>query len=108
MSLKKIALVTAIVGIIALILLSLNLEPKEMKISDINDKMIGQYVRVSGDVEKIKHSSVTSFTIKDDSGDIYAFSYENLNVTNGKYELIGKVNEYHGVLEIEVSEMNQA
>ena len=105
MSLKKIALATAIIGIISLIFLSQAIEPKEIEIGKINSKMVGEYVKVSGQISGIKHSKITSFTMKDDSGDISVFSYENLNLTRGEYEVLGKVNEYHGVLEIEISKM---
>ena len=67
--------------------------------------MLGDYVKVYGEISKIKHTKVTSFTIADDSGEIYAFSYDLLNITKGNYEIIGKVDEYYGRLEIEISEM---
>ena len=106
--LQTIALATAIMGIIAIIVLSNNLEPKEKPISEINSRMVGEYVRVTGDISKIKQSKITSFTIKDDSSDIYAFSYEKINLSEGRYEVIGKVNEYHGILEIEISKMGKS
>ena len=105
MSLKLIALITAAIGIIAIIFLSNMLEPKSSPISKLNSNMVGEYVKVSGSVSNIKQSKITSFTIKDDSSDIYAFSYDKLNMTPGEYELIGKVNEYHGILEIEISKI---
>ena len=107
MSITKIALVTAIIGIFAIMVLSQNLEPKLIEISEINTKMIGQYVKVSGEISNIKQSKITSFTIKDSSGEIYAFSYDNIYLNPGEYELIGKVNEYRGMLEIEISEIKQ-
>ena len=103
--LQSIALATAIIGIIAIIILSNYLEPKVRRISDIDGGMAGASVKVVGDISKIKQSKITSFTIKDDSSDIYAFSYDKINLSSGKYEVIGKVNEYHGVLEIEISKM---
>ena len=103
--LQTIALATAIIGIIAIIVLSNCLEPKVRKISEIDSRMVGDSVKIVGDISKIKQSKITSFTIKDDSSDIYAFSYDKINLSGGKYEVIGKVNEYHGVLEIEISKM---
>lgn len=103
--LQLIALGTALIGIIAIIFLSGMLEPKLMKISGIDSGMVGESVKVVGNISKIKQSTITSFTIKDDSSDIYAFSYEKLNISQGRYEVIGKVNEYHGILEIEISKM---
>ena len=105
--LQVIALVTAIIGIVAIILLSGMLEPKLIKISDIDSGMVGESVRVVGDISKIKQTKITSFTIKNDSSDIYAFSYEKLNISQGNYEAIGKVNEYHGILEIEISKLRK-
>ncbi|MBU2522753.1 MAG: hypothetical protein KKE23_00485 [Nanoarchaeota archaeon] len=103
--LQSIAIITAIIGIIAIIFLSSNLEPKEMMIVEIDRGMVGEYVKVIGNISNIKHSKITSFTIKDDSSDIYAFSYENLDLDKGRYEIIGKVNEYYGSLEIEINKM---
>jgi len=105
--LQTLALGTAIVGIVAIIFLSGMLEPKMMKISGIDSGMVGQSVKVVGEISKIKHSTITSFTIKDDSSNIYAFSYEKLNISQGSYEAIGKVNEYHGILEIEISKLRK-
>ena len=105
--LQSIAFGTAIIGIIAIMLLSNNLEPKILRISSIDGGMVGQSVKVVGDISKIKQTKITSFTIKDDSSDIYAFSYDKLNLSSGRYEVIGKVNEYHGVLEIEMSKMRK-
>ena len=107
MSVKVIALMTAIAGIISIIILSNVLEPKLIQISEINSRMVGDSVKVSGDVSKIKQSKITSFTIKDDYSDIYAFSYDLLNLTEGRYEIIGKVNEYHGIMEIEISSIGR-
>jgi len=103
--LQTIALATAIIGIIAIIFLSSRLEPKLVSISTIDRGMIGESVKVIGDISKIKQSKITSFTIKDLYSDIYAFSYEKMDLNEGKYEVIGKVNEYHGSLEIEISRM---
>lgn len=105
--LQAIALITAIMGIIAIIFLSNTLEPRERNISEINNRMIGEHVKVMGDISKIKQSKITSFTIKDNSSDIYAFSYDKINLSEGKYRVIGKVNEYHGILEIEISKMEK-
>ena len=105
--LQILALATAIIGIIAIILLSSRLEPGERKIIEVDSGMVGEYVKVTGDISNIKQSKITSFTIKDDSSGIYAFSYEKINLSKGRYEVIGKVNEYHGILEIEISKMEK-
>ena len=105
MSLIKIALATTIIAIALLIVLSQFLEPKIIDISKIDGKMVGENVKVSGTVSQIKQFKTTSFAIKDNSGEIYGFSYELLNLTKGDYEIIGTVNEYRGVLEIEISKM---
>ena len=105
--LQSIALGTAIIGIVAIIFLSGMLEPKLLKISEIDSGMVGESVKVIGEISKIKQSKITSLTIADDSSDIYAFSYEKLNVSSGRYEVIGKVNEYHGILEIEIDRMKE-
>ncbi len=107
MSLKAISLAAAVLGIVAIILLSSQLEPKLVKISELGGNMVGEYVRVSGDISSIKQTKITSFTIKDDSSSVYAFSYDRLNLTKGRYEVSGKVNEYHGIMEIEISSIGR-
>jgi RecJ-like exonuclease len=105
MSLTKYALITFLIGLILLFFLSRNLEPKLVKISDINSKMVDSYVKIQGDVIKSKTSSgVTILTVNDSTEFISVVSYSPLNVS-GKIEVMGKVKDYKGSLEIEIEKI---
>jgi len=105
MDLTKLALLTALAGTILLIILSKSLEPKEISISEINEKMIDEYVKISGNVTSAKtYSSLTVFTLKDETDEIKVASYKEFNIS-GNVEVIGKVQEYKGILEIEAEKI---
>jgi RecJ-like exonuclease len=102
MSLIKYALITFLIGLILLFFLSQSIEPKLIKIADINSKMMDNYVKIQGEVVKSKQSSgITILTIKDSTESITAVSYQPLNAS-GNVEILGKVTDYKGSLEIEI------
>ena len=102
MSLTKFALITFLIGLLALFFLSNSLEPKPVKISDINSKMIDQYVKIQGNIIKIKQTdAATLITLNDETGSISVFS-QKINISeNSTIEVIGKVKDYKGLIEIE-------
>lgn len=105
MSLIKYALITFLIGLILLFFLSQNIEPKLTNISDINYKMINNYIKIKGEIIKSKESSgVTILTIKDSTESINAVSYKPLNVS-GQVEIIGKIVDYKGSLELEIEKV---
>ena len=106
MSLAKYALITFLIGMIALFFLSQSLEPKLVKISDINSRMIDSYVRVQGEVIKAKQTdAATLITLNDGTESISVFS-PKLNISvNSSIEVIGKVKDYKGMLEIEAQKI---
>jgi len=105
MNLTKYALLTFLIGLIALIFLSQSLEPKQVKISEINSKMMNSYVQIQGDVIKSKTSSgITILTVNDSSDSINIVSYSPINAS-GKIKVIGKVTDYKGLIEIEAQKI---
>jgi RecJ-like exonuclease len=105
MSLTKFALFTAILGTALLLFLSQGIEPKLVKISEIDENMLEQNVKVQGTVISIKqYESIIVFDLQDESGQIpvVAYAMENLS---GNAEVIGRVKEYYGKLEIEASKI---
>ena len=107
MNLEKISLIISVVGIIFLLILSQKLEPKEMKISDISNKMIEGYAKIRGDLVSIKSlDNMQILKIEDKTGIITAVVYGKTNLSNGtRVEIIGKVVRYRGSLEIEVQKI---
>ena len=106
MDLTKLALMTFLVGLIALFFLSSSLEPKSIKISDISSKMMDNYVKISGTITKIKQfDTLTSLTISDDTDNITVICPKT-NISKDSFvEVIGKVKEYKGILEIEAEKI---
>jgi len=105
--LLKIALITALLGTVLLFFLSQSLEPQLIEIKDINIRMLDQYVKIQGNIISIEEkNSLTLLKIKDDSGEITGVLYEKEEIEIKKDQvIIGKVTEYHGKLEIEVSKI---
>ena len=105
MQLTKIALITALLGILVLVFLSNVLEPRSLDISQITGKMIDNYVQISGEVTEIKnYDDFTVFSINDNTGKIKVIAYENLNLS-GEVTLTGKVTSYKSMLEIEAEKI---
>jgi RecJ-like exonuclease len=108
MHLTKLALITFLIGLIALFFLSQNLEPKQVKISDINSKMMDNYVKLQGTVVKIKQfDTLTSLTVSDNTDNITVICPKT-NISKDSFiEVIGKVQEYNGILEIEAERISE-
>ena len=95
------AIATAIIGTITLAFMSFTLEPNQLKISQIDESKIGNFVKISGEVIKINKGQIISFDIQDETEKIRVISFDKINVTKGDFlEVIGKVDEYHGLMEI--------
>ena len=106
MSLEKAAFITAILGVIALIFLSENLEPSLISIDKITSRDIDNYVRIAGNITYIKHyPSSTIIKIEDYTGKIYGVLYGDINLTKEPVEITGKVTEYKGILELEIQKI---
>jgi len=107
MSLEKAAFITAILGVIILIFLSENLEPKLMSIDKITSKDIDNYVKIQGNVISIKqYASSALIKVNDSTGSIYTVFFGNANISKGFVEITGKVTEYKGILELEIQRIN--
>jgi RecJ-like exonuclease len=100
----KPALITTIIGIILLMLLSFNLEPGIKKISEISDSDLGNFVKVYGKIENVKQTdTLTIIKVADGNISINVIADNAQFEVNSSVEVIGKVTEYKGTLEIEAS-----
>ena len=109
MNLMRTALIIALAGIIILGILSQNTEPKLIRISEINFKMVDNYVKIN---VSIKNSNVanglTLLKLHDsaENSEINAVWGEKENFSAGiNAEIIGRVKEYQGNLEIEIEKI---
>lgn len=107
MNLEKISLIISFLGIILLAIISQSLEPKEIKISEISNKVLEGYVKVGGNITSIKSlDNMQIFKIQDETESINAVLYEKTNLSSGiNVEIIGKVIRYKGTLEIEIQKI---
>ena len=107
MSLTKFALITFLIGLLALFIISSNLEPKLIKISEINSQMIDKYVKIQGDIVKTKiYDQFSIITLNDSIESIQVLVNQNLNLS-GNIEVIGKIKEYKGTREIEATNIKK-
>lgn len=108
MSLTKLAFLTAVLGISLLLFLSNSLEPRLVKISDINDNLLEQHVKIQGNVTSFKtYGNFVVFSLEDESGNIPVIVYNLEGNLTGRVEIIGKVKEYKGKLEIEANKIKE-
>ena len=116
--LLKIALVTSLIGLIGLILFTPSIEVKKVKIEEINRGMIDEEVSIDCVVTEVKSSSSKSsyfLTINDGTGQmpliifesqlaqLQSNSFEIEDFKDKKVNVIGKITEYNGQLEIILS-----
>lgn len=108
--LLKISLTTTIVGLIALFFLSEKLEPKLISIAEIDERLFEEYVKISGEIVNVrKTTGLYILSVKDASGEINVVVFkgkEKFAFEKGmQAEIIGKVSEFRGNLQIEAVEV---
>lgn len=117
--LLRIALITALVGIIGLLIFTPTIEVKKVKIEDIDRGMIDEEVCIDCVITDIATSSTKSsyfLTINDGTGQMSLIIFEkqvaeiqsnnfDINDFKGKkVEVTGKITEYNSELEMILSE----
>lgn len=116
--LLRIALITALIGIIGLILFTPSIEVKKVDIKDITRSMIDEKVSTQGVITDIAQSSSKTnyfLTISDGKAKITLIIFEkqvseitsrNLDIEdfeNNKVEVVGTITEYKNDLELILS-----
>jgi len=116
--LLRIALITALIGIIGLIIFTPSIEVKQVEIKDISRAMIDEKVRVDGVVTDIAQSSSKTnyfLTINDGERQIQLIIFEKQveeiqsktfdieDLKNRKVEVTGTITEYKSNLELILS-----
>ncbi|MBQ9027029.1 MAG: RNA-binding protein [Methanobrevibacter sp.] len=117
--LLKIALVTSLIGLMGLILFTPSIEVKEVKIEDVTRSMIDEEVSINCVVSEVKSSNTGSsyfLTINDGTGQMSLIIFEsqlaqmqtnNLEIEDfkdKKVNVVGKITEYRGEMEIVLSD----
>lgn len=115
--LLRIALITALIGIIGLILFTPSIEVKKVDIKDITRSMIDEKVSIQGVITDIAQSSSKTnyFLTSDGKAKITLIIFEkqvseitsrNLDIEdfeNNKVEVVGTITEYKNDLELILS-----
>lgn len=112
-ALLKFALISALIGTALLLFLSTKLEPRLISIEEIDAGKIDNFVKIAGNVTNIKDiENLLIIDVKDKSDTIKVVVYKSSKETidlniEMQVEVIGKVTEYKGELEIEASSIKQ-
>jgi DNA/RNA endonuclease YhcR with UshA esterase domain len=103
----KILLILSLLGIMILLIIIINLEPKILPIGKINENYTEKEIKVIGNIIKVLNYNNNTFhvlTINDSSGKIKViFNSRQKEITINsslKYEVLGKVEEYNKTLQI--------
>jgi aspartyl/asparaginyl-tRNA synthetase len=116
-TLMRISFVIAVAGIAALIAAVQFAEPKMVKISDVNEKLVGQTILVNGTVDSVSIKEGNIFiklTADKDSIDVVMFKQQAENsadayiLKKGDFLTVaGKINFYKNELEIVASSIKR-
>lgn len=117
----KIAFITALIGMIGMLVFSSTIEPKIVPIKEITRNNIGETVSVSGVVDSIKYSSsgTTCFlTLNDGEAKINVIIFESTlaelndagedieSFKGHRVKVVGSVTEYKSSMELILSNAN--
>ncbi len=115
----KIALITSIIGLFGMIFFANEINPREVKIKDMNRGMLDEDVTLEGVVENVKQSSKGStyfLEVTDGTGRITMIIFDStaMNLQKGnmsinslykrKVKFTGKITEYQGQLEVVIKD----
>lgn len=107
-NLLKLCLITALVGTFLIVILANNLEPEAKTIDTINEKMFDEWIKVQGNVTQERDTSgLKILTVNDGTASINCILRKNVSYSfeNQKVEVQGKITDYKGEIEIEISKI---
>jgi len=100
-TLLKIAIISALAGILILYLISDNIEVSKSSIGKIENEDIGSDVKVKGVVKDVFNGEKISIITITQPEEMKIILFENVSVSEGDYiEVIGEIDEYNGELEV--------
>jgi len=107
-NLTKLSLVLAVLGLVMLTIFAYFVAPRDVKINEIGENMLGQTVKITGVVESLGTGSTIFVTVTDETGKIKVVVFERNNINGnvketGDVSVIGKVSLYKGEIEITAS-----
>lgn len=105
MSLEKIAIVIALIGIFIVLIIGETAEIPQIRINQITEELLNKEIKVLANVTKIKNTPNILITdIQDNTGNITMIAYKEEKIylqKQDQIEVIGKIIDYKGRLEIQ-------
>jgi len=105
--LKKILLLSSLVGILLLLFISQQITPRNQNISDINESQLEQRVKIIGNIIEVREYSNNTFhilKIQDLTGSIsviFNTKPQALSINYSReYSVIGKLEKYNQTLQV--------
>ncbi len=103
----RVSLVVALIGLPLLLFMSEKLEPEYSKIANITNKNLDQFVKIQGEITKIRDlEDILILEIRDETDQITVTTFKKgkINLTQGqRIEVEGKVIRYKNEMEIQSS-----
>ena len=106
--LKEISILISVIGIMLLLILSNLVEPKLIKISDIDKHYLNQKIKTKVIVKKlIQYNNFMILTIKDNEKEIFVFVDKIIDINkDSNIIVIGRVTEYKDKLQIRAEKIS--
>ena len=107
--LLKLSLICSLIGLFFIIFLANHLEPAIRNLDEIDERDLDENIRVIGEiVHRYDHETLTLFTLEDETGKIDCVFYNDFPFyENENVEVMGKVVEYKGKIEIEATKITK-
>lgn len=106
----RVALIASIIGVSVLFIISDNIEVDEKTIDMIEKDNIGDMVKIKGVITKISDTNKTMFLelSQPESITMILFKDKDIPLLEGDFvEIIGKVDEYEGEMEVIVDKIRK-
>ena len=106
-ALLKLSLVIALISVFIITILATNIEPPIRKINTINEKSLDEWVKIQGTVtQQREYETLKIITVNDGTASINCvLRYDTAPIENKTVEILGKIVDYKGDFEIDVSEI---
>ncbi|MCX8194013.1 MAG: OB-fold nucleic acid binding domain-containing protein [Candidatus Pacearchaeota archaeon] len=105
--LLKLSIVIALITIFLITILANSTEPKTRVIETITERNLDEWVKIEGTVTQVRDfETLKIITVNDKTASINCILRKKSNISEKSYvEIIGKVIDYKGELEIEISQL---
>ena len=108
-TLFKIAITSALIGILIILFLAENIGPTQLTIGSITKEHLEQTIKTAGFITSSKETpGLYIINLKDSTGELPGIIFKDENITISRYlpvEVIAKVIEYENELELQIEQI---